>query len=372
MRKWSGPTQLNAVPCTSSTFSCSSRSRNHPFVVHYAEAPAVDLGKQVERPLRLDAGDAGNGVHRLVQHVALHCQPAAGSGELIDALNAAERRLDGELRGHVGAQPHRRQNAEPLDVVARQVLGAAQHQPAGAEAGHAVGLGEAVEGADEEVVGERRQRRVLHPVVHDLVVDLVGEQDEPVLAGQRHDPLQAVARIHRPGRIVGIDHHNRPGAGGDPGGDVGDVGRPVRFLVAPVVHRAAAGQIGGRGPQRVVGGRDQYLVAVVEQPLQGHGDELADPVAEEDVLDLHARHAERLKVLHDRFAGAEQPLRVAVALALGEVGHHFAQDLRRRFEAPRGRIADVQLGDAKPIIFQAPRRGQNGTANVVAHVLELV
>ena len=345
---------------------------HHAFVVHDPEAARVDLREQVERALRPGAGDAGNGVDRLVQGVALHRQAAAGGGELMDALSAAERGFDGELRRHVGAQPHRRQYAEPLDVVARPLPGAAEHQPAGSEAGHAVGLGEAVEGADEDVVGECSQRRVLHAVVEDLVVDLVGEQDQVVLAGERHDPLQAVARIHRPGRVVGIDHHDGAGAGGDLGGDVVKVRCPAGLLVAQVVHRVSAGQVGRRGPQRVVGGGNQHLVAVVEQTLQGHGDQLADPVAEVDVLDLHMRHAERLVVPHDRLARAEQPLRVAVALPRGDVRHHVAQDLRGRLEAPLGRIADVQLRDLKPLIFQPPRGGQNGTAYVVTYVLQLV
>ena len=211
-----------------------------------------------------------------------------------------------------------------------------------------------------------------YPVIQDPVVDLVGKEDQVVRPRQRHDPLQTVARIHRPGRVVGIDHHDRPGAGGDLGGQVADVGCPVRLLVAQVVHRAAAGQVRRRGPQRIIGRRDQHFVAVVEQSLQRHGDQLADAVAEVDVFDLHARHAERLIVLHDRLAGAEQSLRVAVALRLGDVDHHVVQDLLGRVEAPRPRIADVQLGDPESFILQAPRGGQHGSANVVANVFELV
>ena len=45
--------------------------------------------------------------------------------------------------------------------------------------------------------------------------------------------------------------------------DIGDVGVPVRLLVAAVMHRGAAGKSGRGGPQRIIGRRYQDLVAIV-------------------------------------------------------------------------------------------------------------
>jgi hypothetical protein len=49
--------------------------------------------------------------------------------------------------------------------------------------------------------------------------------------------------------------------------------------------RRAAGEAHRRRPQRVVGRRHQHLVAVVEQRLHGHHDQLGDAVADVDVVD---------------------------------------------------------------------------------------
>src|SRR5699024_1279799 len=115
----------------------------------------------------------------------------------------------------------------------------------------------------QQIRGERGDRGVDHVVVEDLVVDLVGQDHQAVLAGDLDDVLQHVLGVDGPGGVVGVDHHDRLGALGDPVGDVGDVGPPVLVLVAAVVDGAPAGEGDRGGPQRVVGLRDQHLVAVV-------------------------------------------------------------------------------------------------------------
>ncbi|MNC40177.1 hypothetical protein D3C75_888700 [compost metagenome] len=213
---------------------------------------------------------------------------------------------------------------------------------------------------------------MLGVVVEDLVVDLVGEDHQVVLPGDFDDLLQHFLRIHRAGRVVRVDQQDRPGIAGNLRLDVVDVRVPVRLLVAQVVHGLAAGQAGGRGPQRVVGGRDQHLVAVVEQGLQDHDDQLGHAVAEVDVLDADAFHLLLLVVLHHRLARAEQALGVAVALGDRQVADHVLEDLLRGLEAERCRVADVQLENALAFVFEALGVLENRPADVIADVGELV
>ena len=157
----------------------------------------------------------------------------------------------------------------------------------------------------------------------------------------------------------------------DLAGDVGEVGQPARALVAEVVPRAAAGEAHRRGPQRIIRRRHQHLVAVVEQPLHRHHDQLGHPVADEDVVELHAGDALLLRVVHDRLARGEQPLRVGVAGRLRQVDDDVVTDLVRRVEAERREVADVELDDAMAFLLHQLRARQHRPADVVADVGEL-
>jgi hypothetical protein len=140
-------------------------------------------------------------------------------------------------------------------------------------------------------------------VVEDLLVDLVREHDQVVPPGQLDHLGQGVVAVHRAGRVVRVDHHDRLGPRRDLRRDVVEVGLPAVPLVAPVVHRGAAAQADRGGPQWIVRHRHEHLVAAVQQGLQRHHDELGDAVAEPDVLDVDAGDALALVVLHHGPAG---------------------------------------------------------------------
>ena len=123
-------------------------------------------------------------------------------------------------------------------------------------------------------------------VVEDLVVDLVRHHDQAVPAGQVGDGLQVACGYTAPVGLLGLittialvravilaSRSSRSGC------------QPV-LSSQQVVHGAPAGQAGRGRPQRVVGSGQQHLVAVVQHRLQRHGDQLADPVAEPDVVDV--------------------------------------------------------------------------------------
>ncbi len=201
-------------------------------------------------------------------------QAAARQDQVIDALIAAQRGLDRVLRGHVGAQAHGGEDFQAFKIAGGVVLGPADDHPARAEASHAVGLGQAIEGQAEYVRGDSGQRFVHGTVVQDLVVNLIGKQDQVVLTGDLGQLLQHRTRVDGAGGVVRVDDNHRPGVGGDLAADVFDIRVPVRLLVAQVVHGLAAREADRSSPQRVVGCRDQHFITVVEQALHGHDNQL--------------------------------------------------------------------------------------------------
>jgi hypothetical protein len=207
----------------------------------------------------------------------------------------------------------------------------------------------------------------VHRVVEDdLLVDLVGEDHQIVPAGYVDQAADRGVRVDRAGRVVRVDDHEPVGVLGDLGLDVGQVRVPAVVLVAEIVHRGAAGQGHGAGPQRIVRGRDQDLVAVVDEGLEHHGDQLRDPVADEDVADPGLGQAARLVVLGYRGPRRIEPAGIAVPLGVRQVMHHVGDDRLRRVEAEQGQIADIELEHPVALGLQPLRLGQDRAADVVA------
>ncbi len=217
--------------------------------------------------------------------------------------------------GTLATHPHVRDQREALEEVRGELLGARDHHPAGAVATHPVGLRQAAEGEAEDVAAGRGGRVVVHGVVEqDLLVDLVGEDHELVAPGDVDEPLHRLLAVDGTRGVVGVDDHEGVGVLGDLRLDVGQVGVPPVALVAPVVHRSAAGQRHGARPQRVVGRGHEDLVAVVDEGLEHHRDQLGDAVADEDVVDVDVAQAALLVVLRDGGARGVDATGVAVAL----------------------------------------------------------
>ncbi|RMM96865.1 hypothetical protein ALQ69_104060, partial [Pseudomonas savastanoi pv. glycinea] len=342
------------------------------FVVEDRAHLRVDARECIQRAHRLDAADAGNIVEQFPGAVALFQQAARRKNQVVDTLIAAQCSLNGVLARYVGTQAHVGQNVDAFDVALRVVFRPGNGDPAGTEARNPIRLGQTVEGQAQQVRCQRGGADVHCVVIENLVVDFVGEHHQIMLASQLQHAQQYLAGIHCAGRVIGVDDHHGLGVRRDFGLDVFKVWPPVGLLVAQIVHRAATGQGDSSGPQRIVGGRNQHFVAIVEQRLHRHHDQLGHAVAQVDVFDADAFDLLLLVILHHRLAGAEQALGVAVALRSRQVADHVLQDFVRRLEAKRCRVADVQLEDAMAFLFQAFGVLEHRPANVVADVCELV
>ena len=98
-------------------------------------------------------------------------------------------------------------------------------------------------------------------VVQDLVVDLVGEDDQRVLAGDLGDALEHLARVDRAGRVVRVDDDDRLGARRDLRARCRRGRAASRAARRRGSARACRREAASRRPERVVRRRDEHLVA---------------------------------------------------------------------------------------------------------------
>ena len=244
-------------------FFLQQEIEHHFLVVVNIEAFGVNFREHVQRAFWLHAGDARNIVDQLPGAVALFIQTPAGNDEFADTLVAAQRGLDSMLGRHVGAQTHRGQHFQSFDIAFRVFFRAIQHHPALTEAGDAVSFRQSVEGHRQQIRRQSGNRVMLGFVVEDLVVDLIGENNQVVLAGDLHDLLQQLFGVDRAGGVVGVDDHDPAGARRDFGADIVKIRKPVRGFVTQIVHRFTTGKRHRRRPQRVVRSGNQHLIATV-------------------------------------------------------------------------------------------------------------
>ena len=189
--------------------------------------------------------------------------------------------------------------------------------------------------------------------------------------GDPHERREHLAAVDRARRIVRIDHDERARARRDQRLERHQVRVEVLRLGARIVDRLAAVEHRRGGPERVIRARDQHLVANVEQAAQREVDELAHAVAHEHVVGAHVRDAAALLLHHDRFAGREDALLVAVGLARGEVLDHREPHRLGRAQPEEPRIADVQLDDLVALMLELERAPRELAADLVADVFEL-
>ena len=332
----------------------------------------IHLRENIKRRLRLCSAKAGDGVERFPDELALLVQPSAGAEILVHRLITAQRGLDDALCRNIGAKAHFGKKIQSLDIPFGVGLVAGETHPADAESRNAVGLGKAVEAECQKIRRERGERDMLRLTLHDKsVVDLVGKEDEVVLAGDLHDLFEDLLRVERAGRVVRVDNNDAFRPGRDLGAEVVDVGIPFLLLITEIVYRFSAGERDGRRPERIIRRRNQNLVAVVQKSLHGERDELAHTVAGKDIVHADIGDALELAVLHDRFARGEEAAGIGISLAVAQVIDHVQNNLVRRVKAERRRVADVELEYVCAVRFHAHGLVHYGAADIVAYVVEL-
>ena len=137
------------------------------------------------------------------------------------------------------------------------------------------------------------------------------------------------------------------------------------------MHRVAAGECRGRGPQRIIRCGDEDLVAVVDERLRDHRDQLGDAVAEEDVVDRQVREV-RLQLVArvDRAPGRQDALGLGIALRVGERGDHIPHNDVGRLETKDSRIPRVEFENAVALLFELRGPRRHRSTDLVQDVLE--
>ncbi|MNS54578.1 hypothetical protein D3C72_873800 [compost metagenome] len=230
-------------------------------------------------------------------------QTPAGYDKFADALITAERCLNGVLRRNVSTQAHRGEHFQPFDIAFGVFFRAVQNHPALTETGNAVGFRQAVKGDGQQIRSQRSNRVVLRRIVQNLVVNLIGKDNQVVLTGDLNDLHQQLFGIDGTRWVVRVDNHNTARARGDFGADIVEIREPVGRFIAQIVHRFAAGKGNGRCPQRIVRRRHQHFIAAVKQSLHRLDDQFRNAVTNIDIFNGDIAHPTGLIVLHDGLTG---------------------------------------------------------------------
>ena len=221
---------------------------------------AADRGEGVERPRWFRALQA-----ELAQ--PLDEDPAApvvvGDHRGDVALGVLERLDRGDLRDVRGTQ-HR------VLVHPHAQLGdpGGRADPADPPARHRVRLGEATEHDGALPRAGQRAEAGVRAGVGEPVVDLVGDEVEVVLLGERHQRLERGAGLHGAGRVGRRPDQDGLGTCRDRGGHRGGVDGEIVLPGRRHPHRDAAGEPHTRLVGDVAGLGDDHFVAGVEQHPQ--------------------------------------------------------------------------------------------------------
>ena len=230
-----------------------------------------------------------------------------------------------------------------------------------------MGLRQPVHRHHDQVRREGRRGHVRQSVHHQPVVDLVGEDDQAVLAGHLEHVVEHLCVVERAGGVVRVDDDHRAGARGDLAAQIVHVRVPVGGLVAAVIHGRRAAQADGVAPERVIRRRDEHLVARIEQRHQGEIDHLAHAVADEHVLRIDVLDALAQSIVHNGLPGGGHALKVAVGNALFGAPFQRGADAFGQREAEGRRVAGVELHDRNALLLHAQGLAIERAADVGMH-----
>ena len=177
--------------------------------------------------------------------------------------------------------------------------------------------------------------------------------------------------IQSTGGVVRVDDDDALGAGCHLGADIVQIRHPAVGFVAQVMHRGATRQAGGGRPQRIVRGRQQQLIAVVQQGVGGHHDQFAGPIAQINVIQRDTLDALLLGFMHHGFARGKNPLAVRIARRVGQVTDHVLLDFLGGIKTKDRQIANIELDDLVTVFLHLLGRVHDGTPDVVTNIGKL-
>jgi hypothetical protein len=135
------------------------------------------------------------------------------------------------------------------------------------------------------------------------------------------------------------------------------------------VHGFTTGEGYGGCPQGVVGGGDEYLIAIVEQGLHGHDNEFTNAVAEDDVVNFDIGDTLYLAALHHCFAGAKDAFGVTVALGFNQVENYVLNNFVGGFKAEGRGVAYIQFKNSVTFLLKPMSLIEYRAANVVTNAV---
>ncbi len=275
----------NSTPGTTAIRAASRRKAENSvelvmdLVLESLAVGSRDVGEDVEGTLGALAGDPGHGVQPVYDGAAtlgeLLAHPVGGLLIPDQGRHRGALRDGGRVRGHLALQA-----IHGLDDL-RRARGI-PHAPAR----HGVGLGERVgdDGPRVHLVSQRRDADVLVVVIDQRLVGLVREEAEVPLHGQGGEALQLLPREGGTGGVGrGVEEQDlRPGR--DQGLHQAAVDAEALLLPRMGEDRDRPAELHLLREAHPVRGRDDHLVARVQERLEDVVEGMLAPAGDEDLV----------------------------------------------------------------------------------------
>ena len=195
----------------------------------------VEPRESVESTPRLDQAQAWSGIRPCHSQVAAAAQFGGGFRQV--PMRPLQRRAHSVLFRTIRAQARAQQLVDALEVRLHVGRFPAHDTPADAPAGSEVGFRKPAEGHHRQIGCERRDGSVRPAVEDQLVVNLVGENHQVVLARKLHDCFERLPGMDGARWIVRVDDHHPARPRKNVAGELLEVRLPARAFVELVAIR---------------------------------------------------------------------------------------------------------------------------------------
>ena len=208
-------------------------------------------------------------------------------------------------------------------------------------------------------------------IVNDLVINLIGKNDQFIFNRDLDNSLKDFARVNSSRWVVGVDDDNALSVGRNLFPDILEVRVPVGFLVTDIVNSLAPCQGSAGSPERVIRRRDQNFIAVVHQCLHTERDQLTGAVSDIHILLIQVHKSLCLIILHNGFSCRENPLGVAISLRASEVIANITDNLVRSVQVEGRRISGIEHDDVNPFRRHPVCFLDDRAADIITDIVQL-